>query len=133
MAARDLRDHVGDRSLDAAKSQRLGERDSRVGFRDVARVRGPLVGWHHEDMRSKTKSNSTLPPNELRLVSRLQTKLKTRSKVEVVRRGLQPLRDVTEREALQKAYRRASRATRASLARELSELDHLAAEGLGES
>ena len=55
------------------------------------------------------------------------------NKVEVVRRGLRLLRDVTEREALREAYRRASRATRASISRELSELDHLAAEGLPES
>jgi len=73
-----------------------------------------------------------LSPEELRLVLALQAKLKARSKVEVVRRGLQLLRDVTEREALREAYRRASRVTRASLARELNELDHLAAEGLRE-
>jgi hypothetical protein len=66
-------------------------------------------------------------------VSRPREKLKARSKVEVVRRGLRLLRDVTEREALREAYRRASRATRRSLARELRELDHLAAEGLSES
>jgi len=84
-------------------------------------------------MRSNTKSSITLPPEELRIVLALQAKLKARSKVEVVRRGLPLLRDVTEREALRGAYRRASRATRASVLRELSELDHLAAEGLPES
>jgi len=84
-------------------------------------------------MRSNTKSSITLPPEELRIVLALQAKLKARSKVEVVRRGLRLLRDVTEREALRDAYRRASRATRASLARELDELDHLAAEGLSGS
>jgi len=67
------------------------------------------------------------------MVLALQAKLKARSKVEVVRRGLRLLRDVTEREALREAYRRASRATRASLSRELRELDHLAGEGLSES
>lgn len=81
-------------------------------------------------MSSNTKSSITLPPEELRLVLALQVKLKARSKVEVVRRGLRLLRDVTEREALREAYRSASRATRASLAQELDELDHLAAEGL---
>jgi Arc/MetJ-type ribon-helix-helix transcriptional regulator len=50
------------------------------------------------------------------------------SKVEVVRRGLRLLRDATEREALREAYRRASRATRASVSHELRELDHLTAE-----
>ena len=81
-------------------------------------------------MRSNTKSSITLPAEELRIVLALKAKLKARSKVEVVRRGLRLLRDVTEREALREAYRRASRATRASLSRELRELDHLAAEGL---
>jgi len=84
-------------------------------------------------MRSNTKSSITLPPEELRIVLALQAKLKARSKVEVVRRGLRLLREVTEREALREAYRRASRATRASLSRELGELDHLADEGLLES
>jgi Arc/MetJ-type ribon-helix-helix transcriptional regulator len=71
-----------------------------------------------------------LPPEELRIVLALQAKLKAKSKVEVVRRGLRLLRDVTEREALREAYRRASRVTRASISRELSELDHLAGAGL---
>jgi hypothetical protein len=84
-------------------------------------------------MKSNTKSSITLPPDELRIVLSLQAKLKARSKVEVVRRGLRLLRDVTEREALREAYRKASRATRASLAEELSELDHLADEGLSGS
>jgi len=64
------------------------------------------------------------------MVLALQAKLKAKSKVEVVRRGLRLLRDVTEREALREGYRRASRATRESLSQELSELDHLADEGL---
>jgi len=84
-------------------------------------------------MKSNTKSSITLPPEELRMVVALQAKLKARSKVEVVRRGLRLLRDATEREALREAYRRASRRARASLARELRELDHLSAEGLGDS
>jgi hypothetical protein len=84
-------------------------------------------------MRSNTKSSITLPPEELKVVLALQARLKARSKVEVVRRGLRLLRDVTEREALREAYRRASRATRASLSHELRELDHLAAEGIEES
>jgi Arc/MetJ-type ribon-helix-helix transcriptional regulator len=81
-------------------------------------------------MKSNTKSSITLPPAELRMVVSLQARLKAKSKVEVVRRGLRLLRDVTEREALREAYRRASMATRASLSRELRELDHLAGEGL---
>jgi len=81
-------------------------------------------------MRSNTKSSITLPPEELRMVVALQARLKAKSKVEVVRRGLRLLRDVTERAALREAYRRASRATRASLGDELKEIDHLAGEGL---
>jgi hypothetical protein len=84
-------------------------------------------------MKSNAKSSITLPPEELRLVLALQAKLKARSKVEVVRRGLRLLRDVTERRSLREAYRQASRATRVSLLSETKELDHLAGEGLSES
>jgi hypothetical protein len=84
-------------------------------------------------MKVHTKSSITLPPAELRMVVALQAKLKARSKVEVVRRGLRLLHEVTEREALREAYRKASSATRASLSHELEELDHLAAEGLSKS
>src|SRR5437867_12518683 len=84
-------------------------------------------------MRSNTKSSITLPPEELRIVLALQAKLKAKSKVEVVRRGPRLLRGGTEREALREAYRRASRATRASLSREVSDLGHLADEGLTEA
>jgi hypothetical protein len=83
-------------------------------------------------MKSNTKSSITLPPAELALVRELQAKLKAKSKVEVVRRGLRMLRDATDREALRAAYRSASRATRASLADEIAELDHLAGESLPE-
>jgi hypothetical protein len=81
-------------------------------------------------MKSNTKSSITLPPEELRVVLALQARLKAKSKVEVVRRGLQLLREATERESLREAYGRASRAMRRSLAAEIDELDHLAGEGL---
>jgi Arc/MetJ-type ribon-helix-helix transcriptional regulator len=84
-------------------------------------------------MKSNTKSSITLPPDELKLVLSLQTKLKARSKVEVVRRGLRLLEETTNRERLREAYRRASRATRKSLAEELPELDSLVGEGLDEA
>jgi hypothetical protein len=84
-------------------------------------------------MRGNTKSSITLPAEELRMVLALQAKLKAKSKVEVVRRGLRLLRDATERDALREAYRKASRATRGSLSSEIAELDHLSAEGLTES
>jgi hypothetical protein len=83
-------------------------------------------------MKTNTKSSITLPPDELKLVLSLQMKLKARSKVEVVRRGLRLLEETTNRERLREAYRRASRATRKSLAEELPELDSLVGEGLDE-
>lgn len=84
-------------------------------------------------MKSNTKSSITLPPEELKLVVALQAKLKAKSKVEVVRRGLRLLQEATDRETLRAAYRDASAATRRSLALELAELDHLSSEGLDES
>ena len=84
-------------------------------------------------MKSNTKSSITLPPEELKLVLALQAKLKAKSKVEVVRRGLRLLKEMTDRESLREAYRRASLATRASLSDELIDLDPLVSEGLDES
>ena len=83
-------------------------------------------------MKSNTKSSITLPPAELALVLALQTKLKARTKVEVVRRGLRLLQETTDRESLRDAYRKASRASRDPLRAELRELDHLASEGIDE-
>jgi hypothetical protein len=81
-------------------------------------------------MKSNTKSSITLPPEELRLVRSLQVRLKAKSKVEVVRRGLRLLREATERESLREAYRRAAGATRTAALADLKELDRLADEGL---
>lgn len=81
-------------------------------------------------MKSNTKSSVTLPAEELRLVVALQAKLKAKSKVEVVRRGLRMLSEATDREALRAAYRAASRATRPGLEAELDELEALNREGL---
>ena len=83
-------------------------------------------------MKSNTKSSITLPPNEFKLVVSLQAKLKAKSKVEVVRRGLLLLQETTDRQSLREAYRQASLATRKSLAMEIRELDELAGEGLDE-
>ena len=83
-------------------------------------------------MKAKTKSSITLPPDELKLVIELQKKLKAKSKVEVVRRGLKLLKETTDRDRLREAFRQASNATRASLAAELDELDELTSEGLGD-
>jgi hypothetical protein len=83
-------------------------------------------------MKSNTKSSITLPAEELKLVVSLQKRLKARSKVEIVRRGLRLLHEATDRASLREAYRRASLDTRESLALELPELDPLASEGLDE-
>lgn len=84
-------------------------------------------------MKINTKSSITLPPEEFKLVVALQARLKAKSRVEVVRRGLRLLREATDRDALREGYRRASRATRESLAVELGELDSLTSEGLRDS
>lgn len=81
-------------------------------------------------MRTNTKSSITLPPEELKLVVSLQAKLGAKTKVEVVRRGLRLLQEVTDRERLREAYRRASLATRGALSDELKDLDPLVSEGL---
>jgi Arc/MetJ-type ribon-helix-helix transcriptional regulator len=81
-------------------------------------------------MKINTKSSITLPPDELALVVRLKARLKARSKVDVVRRGLRLLQEATDRESLREAYRRASLDTRSSLGKEIEELDALASEGL---
>ena len=91
------------------------------------------AGWYHKGMKFPTKSSITLPPRELELVISLQAKLKAKTKVEVVRRGLRLLQEATDRRSLRNAYRRASLATRGSLGVELEELDHLVSEGLDRS
>ena len=78
------------------------------------------------------KSSITLPPEELKLVASLQARLKAKSKVEVIRRGLRLLQETTDRERMRGAYRRASLATRDSLAEELKEIDPLVGDVLDE-
>jgi len=73
-----------------------------------------------------------LPAKELSLVKELKRRLPAKTNVEVIRRGLTLLKAATDREILRRAYREASKATRASLEKELSELDHLSSEGLEE-
>lgn len=81
-------------------------------------------------MNSNTKSSITLPAEELKLVRRLKSRLRLKSNVDVVRAGLQLLRETTEREALREQFRDASRAARNVTQAELEELDHLSSEGL---
>lgn len=81
-------------------------------------------------MRTTAKSSVTLPPGELKLVHSLKSRLKLKSNVEVIRRGLQLLQQTTERQALKEAYRAASHATRPSTTQAMRDFDHLAGEGL---
>lgn len=81
-------------------------------------------------MKSSTKSSVTLPRPELELVQALKSRLKLKSNVEVIRRGLRLLQETTERRALREAYREASRATRWSSREATDDLDHLSDEGL---
>ena len=81
-------------------------------------------------MKSNTKSSITLPPSELALVEGLRKRLRAKTKVEVVRRGLYLLRDSVERDTLRAQYREASRRVRESTRAELAELDGLSNEGM---
>jgi len=83
-------------------------------------------------MQSNARSTITLPHEELRLVERLQKRVGAPSKVAVVRQALRLLEETTDREALRRAFREASAATRDGLVEELAELDHLTGEGLDE-
>ena len=56
-------------------------------------------------MKSNAKSSITLPAAEFRLVKALRTRLRAKSNVEVVRRGLRLLAETTGRAALKAAYR----------------------------
>ena len=81
-------------------------------------------------MKLNTKSSITLPPEEFELVLELKAALLAKSNVEVVRRGLRLLKEVTDRESLRHAYSRDSLAVRESVVSEIDELDSLVAEGL---
>jgi len=83
-------------------------------------------------MKSNTKSSITLPPEELALVEGLKKRLRAKTKVEVVRRGLYLLRDSVDREALRARYEEASRRVRKSTLAEIGDLDVLSGEGLDE-
>ena len=81
-------------------------------------------------MKANTKSSVTLPAEELRLVRSLKVRLRVKSNVEVVRRGLRLLAETTDRIAMKEAYRQASGATRSTTLEEIEALDHLAGEGI---
>ena len=81
-------------------------------------------------MIKNTKSSITLPPKELALVIELQKKMKAKSKVEVIRRGLQKLKEGYDRESLRNRFGLAAKMVKASTELELRELDSLSSEGL---
>ena len=81
-------------------------------------------------MKTNTKSSITLPAHELRMVKALRTRLRLKSNVEVVRKGLVLLKQTTDRAALKEAFRKASLATRTATMAEVDALDLLAGEGL---
>lgn len=81
-------------------------------------------------MTINTKSSITLPVEERKLVTTLKGRLGLKSNVEVVRRGLRLLEEVTDRQVLKEAYRKASAASRKLTSEEIEALDHLASEGL---
>lgn len=97
-------------------------------------MRGPsffvLNIWYDKGMKSNTKSSITLPPNELQMVEKLQKRLKMKTKVEVIRRGLSLLNEQTERAILRERYKTAVEAVKHGLEAELEELDPLTDEGL---
>ncbi len=93
----------------------------------VAQIRRPLVATKIEENRRWCP-----PLFELVLVLELKAQLNAKSNVEVVRRGLRLLREVTNREALRQSYKRDSLAVRESLEKEIEELDALVSEGLDE-
>lgn len=82
-------------------------------------------------MKSNTKSSVTLPAEELELVEKLRKSLGAKTKVEVIRRGLRLLHEVTDRQRLKEAYEEAARAVRESVESELEDLDDLVDEGIG--
>ena len=81
-------------------------------------------------MSSNAKSSVTLPPEEFELVTKLKRRLRAKSNVEVVRRGLRLLQETTDRDELREAYRRASAAVRRKNAGDMAELDALSDEGI---
>ncbi len=81
-------------------------------------------------MKPNAKSSVTLPAEELKLVKRLKSRLRLKSNVEVVRRGLRLLQETTDRASIKAAYLRASEGVRGQNAPDLAEFDGLSDEGL---
>ena len=80
-------------------------------------------------MKNNTKSSITLPNRELRLVLLLMKQTGSKSKVEVIRKGLEKLRESVERDLLKAKFVTAAKATREITLEEMKELDSLSSEG----
>lgn len=83
-------------------------------------------------MQSNTKSSITLPAKELALVEGLRKRLRAKTKVEVVRKGLYLLRDSLDREMLRAKYAEASRLVRSATLAEMKDLEGVIEDGLDE-
>ena len=83
-------------------------------------------------MKVNARSSITLPAAEVALIERLKRDVGVKTNVAVVRRALRLLESTMDRDELRRAYREASDATREGLEADLADLDHLAADGLGE-
>src|SRR5207247_2203795 len=101
------------RSCAARRRRRCGRSPgrSRSTWRGSGDLAAPLAlarpHRYREGMKSNTKSSITLPAHELRLVQSLKARLRLKSNVEVVRKGLLLLQQTTDRAALKEAYRKA--------------------------
>jgi hypothetical protein len=83
-------------------------------------------------MNPNTKSSVTLPRDTVALIEKLQKRFNLKTKVDVVRRGLQLLDESSERILLREKYREAAYKVRETTRIEIEELDHLSTEGLNE-
>ena len=83
-------------------------------------------------MNYNTKSSVTLPRDTVVLIEKLQKRFNLKTKVDVVRKGLQLLDESSERNLLRESYREAAYKVRESTQMEIGELDHLSSEGLNE-
>lgn len=81
-------------------------------------------------MKNNTKSSITLPPAELAIVNKLMKKLKAKSKVEVIRRGLLLLQELHDTLVLKEQFKKASLMVRETNKKDYAELDMLSLEGL---
>jgi accessory colonization factor AcfC len=81
-------------------------------------------------MKNNTKSSITLPPEELALVLELQKSLKAKSKVDVIRKGLQKLKESVDREHLKVQFSKAAILVKEGNKKEMANLDNLTSEGL---